>query len=110
MLREGEVAHHGARHLIGVGGEVCRVEIVGRTRALQLESLLLAQGSGILQGGVGIPVSINVLRCPLGDARVALVLTCVGNGAIRASESRAERDIAVRTVVLIGVIPIDAVR
>ena len=110
MLREGEVAHHGARHLIGVGGEVCRVEIVGRTRALQLESLLLAQGSGVLQGSIGVPVAVNVLRCPLGGARVALVLTCVGNGAIRASVSRAERDIAVRAVVLIGVIPIDAVR
>lgn len=110
MLREGEVAHHRARHLIGVGGEVCRIEVVGCTSALQLESLFLAQGSGVLQGGICVPVAVNVLRCPLGYARVALVLTCVGNGAIRSSISCAERDIAVRAVVLIGVIPIDAMR
>ena len=110
MLREGEIAHHREHHLVGVGGEVCRVEIVGCTSALQLEGLLLAQRRRVLQRGICVPVAVNVLRCPLGYARVALVLTCVGNGAIRSSISCAERDIAVRAVVLIGVIPIDAMR
>ena len=49
MLREGEIAHHRARHLIGVGGEVCRIEVVGCTSALQLESLFLAQWRRVLQ-------------------------------------------------------------